>query len=62
MTFTAKLKRWQGARTAAEAAAVLGVNLRTFEGWRSGRFEPVGFALKAVLAVLERRQKGKATP
>jgi DNA-binding transcriptional regulator YiaG len=30
--------------TQAEAAAQWGVNVRTLEGWESGRHEPSGFA------------------
>ncbi len=52
----ARLKRWRGASggsrggfSQAEAAARLGTNVRTYQGWEQGRFEPRGIALQAVL-------------
>ena len=35
--FAAALKKWRGSRTQKEAAALLQVPLRTFQGWESGR-------------------------
>lgn len=35
--FSDRLKAWRGGRTQAEAARLLQVPLRTFQGWSTGR-------------------------
>lgn len=58
--FDNQLRDWQGARTDAQAAADLGVNLRTYHGWKSGRNKPRGLTLTAVLARISTpERKGK---
>lgn len=51
----ATLRRWQGPRTAAQAAADLGVNRRTYEDWLQGRRRPRGLALRAVTEIVNRK-------
>jgi hypothetical protein len=51
-TLSRKLKAWQGPRTAAQAAADLGVNRRTFESWVQGRQRPRGLALTTLLQLI----------
>ena len=51
-TLPAKLRRWQGTRTAAQAARALGVSRRTFENWLQGRNRPLGLALKHLIKLL----------
>lgn len=43
-----RLRAYRTARglSQSEAAAALGVNVRTLQGWESGRFEPKGLALE----------------
>ncbi len=38
-----------GAITQSEAAAILGVSVRTYQEWEQGRMTPRGIALQAVL-------------
>jgi len=52
MNIARKLKAWQGPRTAAQAAADLGVNRRTYENWVQGRKKPTGLALTTVLNII----------
>jgi hypothetical protein len=52
MNLVRKLKAWQGPRTAAQAAADLGVNRRTYESWVPGRQRPVGLALTTLLNLI----------
>jgi DNA-binding transcriptional regulator YiaG len=52
MTLSRRLKRWQGPRTAAQAAADLGVNRRTYENWIQGRKKPSGLALTTLLNLI----------
>jgi hypothetical protein len=69
MTFAEKLQKWRGVtgrgRKArgkipqAQAATMLGVNLRTYQDWESGRHEPVGFALSQIEALLWRKNAGR---
>jgi DNA-binding transcriptional regulator YiaG len=35
--FSKSLKEWRGKRLQKEAAEILDVNVRTYEGWESGR-------------------------
>lgn len=52
MKLSLQLRKWQGPRTAAQAAAALGVNRRTYEDWLQGRRRPRGLALEALRARL----------
>lgn len=52
MTFAQQLKKWQGTRTADEAARVLGVSPRTFENWIQGRNKPGKLARRALKPLL----------
>jgi DNA-binding XRE family transcriptional regulator len=45
--FGKALKLWRGARLQKEAADVLEVNLRTYEGWESGR-QPSRYAINEI--------------
>ena len=61
-TLTAKLKEWQGSRTAVEAARDLGISPRTYEGWRDGH-RPRGLGLTALLGILgQTKPKTKPAP
>lgn len=52
MTFAQKLKRWQGTRTADEAARALGVSVRTLENWLQRRNKPGKLARRALAPLL----------
>lgn len=54
MKLSLQLRKWQGARTAAQAAQTLGVNRRTYEDWLQGRRVPRGLALEALHNKLKR--------
>lgn len=60
MTFSEELKRWRKRMgyTQAEAAEVLDVKLRTYEGWEFGRHQPIDMVLRMVRATI--KGKGKA--
>lgn len=57
MTLSQQLKKWRGATkqnprgemTQADAAAKLGVSLRTYQNWEQGHRAPSGIALQAIL-------------
>ena len=61
--FPARLKKWRGDRTQAEAARVLQVPLRTYQGWESGR--PAGAlsiaAITARMAAIPSTQPAQST-
>lgn len=45
--FAAKLKKWRGNRLQKEAASLLQVPLRTYQGWEEGR-EAGGLAIVVI--------------
>jgi hypothetical protein len=45
--FGKSLKQWRGKRLQKEAADLLQVNLRTYEGWESGR-NPSRYAINEI--------------
>jgi DNA-binding transcriptional regulator YiaG len=51
-----KLRRWQGQRTAEQAAEAIGVNRRTYENWLQGRRAPRGLALTTVLKIINSKR------
>ena len=55
MTFAQQLKKWQGTRTADDAARVLGVSPRTLENWLQGRNKPGKLACRALAPLLNRK-------
>ena len=61
--FPVRLKKWRGDRTQAEAARVLQVPLRTYQGWESGR--PAGAlsiaAITARMAAIPSTQPAQST-
>lgn len=60
-TLAERLRAWQGSRQAAEAAADLGVNLRSYENWLQGRAVPRGLALNALEQRLASKRSDKKT-
>jgi DNA-binding transcriptional regulator YiaG len=52
VTFAQQLKKWQGTRTADEAARDLGVSSRTLENWLQGRNKPGKLARRALAPLL----------
>jgi DNA-binding transcriptional regulator YiaG len=60
------LQAWRGADflgrgtfTQNEAAAFLGVPLRTYQEWEQGRCAPTGLALKTVLSLIKRKPNNR---
>jgi DNA-binding transcriptional regulator YiaG len=50
VTFAELLRRWRGEREQSEAAAALGVSLRTYQNWEQSHRTPRGLALESVLS------------
>ena len=50
--FGKALKKWRGGRLQKEVADILDVNLRTYEGWESGR-KPSRYAINKIKRRME---------
>lgn len=57
-SFSKRLKKWRIVRgmLQKQAASVLGVNTRTFQGWEEGRSEPKALAMAELLRRMESHQ------
>jgi DNA-binding transcriptional regulator YiaG len=60
--FSEQLRQWRGSRTQSRAAALLDVNISTYQNWEYGRNQPSQYAQSSVLGLLDRATEAPPAP
>lgn len=56
VSFAKLLRKWRGTRFQKEAAALLGVELRTYVSWEQGVHEPRNVCRRCLLELIEQKR------